>query len=63
MNDLDQKLAELRILETKFAVWLDKLGIDNAHVQLIKSELDQANSSLYRLMVIDQERRIQESTL
>lgn len=58
MNDLERKLAELKILETKFAIWVDRLGQNDEIVQKLQAELNQANAAILDLMIADQEKRI-----
>lgn len=63
MNDLDKKLSELKILETKFAIWADRLGMNDEIVLKLKKELETANSLILDLMIADQTDRIEKATL
>lgn len=63
MNDLEKKLSELKILETKFAIWADRLGMNDEIVQKLKKELETANLLILDLMVADQEERIKNATI
>lgn len=63
MNDLEKKLSELKILQTKFDIWADRLGMNDEIVQKMKKELETANLLILDLMVADQEERIKNATI
>lgn len=63
MNDLDKKLSELKILETKFAIWADRLGMNDEIVQKLKKELETANLLILDLMVLEQEDQRKKATI
>jgi hypothetical protein len=60
---LDQRLSDLRILETKFVIWSERLGSNDEIVLKIKEQLDQANSIILDLMVADQDERLKNATI
>jgi hypothetical protein len=63
MNDLEKKLAELKILQTKFDIWVDRLGSNDDIVKKIQSEIDSANSLILDLMVLEQEDQRKKATI